>query len=346
MKLSMHSLCEIKSMFWVIYYLIFLKPGSKMASGVIKTKKGGEKGGAALIKPKAKTAGGKRILESREPQTIEPPKSTLFVKSTTTSTLVTDTLHALYSLKKPDAVILSKRNDLHPFEYGKNETAIEFLTQKNESPVMVLASHSKKRPNNLTFIRTFDHHLYDMFELQVTAFKGIQEVASSTLDAWVPGTKPAFVFSGDEFELREEYKQIKLLFLDMFRGQVIKSLDVQGLQTVINVSAVDSKILFRVYRLRLLKSADTPLTPNVELQPVGPFIDFTLGRQRLPGDDLRKQAHAVPRVIKPRKEKNISHDGLGDKYGRVHVGRQNIDTLQTRKVKALRKPKQQQQKQQ
>lgn len=311
-----------------------------MASGVVVKKKTED---SALIKPKAKTARGKRIIESREPQTIEPPKSVLFVKSTTTSNLVTDILHALYSLKKPDAVMLGKRNELHPFEYGKNETAIEFLTTKNESPVMVLASHSKKRPNNLTFVRTFDHHLYDMFELQVTAFKSIQEVASCTLDAWVPGTKPAFVFSGDEFELKEEYKQIKLLFLDMFRGQVVKSLDAQGLQTVISMSVVEGKILFRVYRLKLLKSADNPLTPRVELQPVGPFIDFAMGRQRLPADDLRKQAHVIPRVIKPKKEKNISTDGLGDKYGRVHVGRQNIDTLQTRKVKALRKPKQQKQ---
>ena len=313
-----------------------------MVAGVVVKKRSEE---SALIKPKAKTARGNRIIKAREPQTIEPPKSVVFVKSTATSNLITDTLHSLYSLKKPEAVMLSKRNELHPFEYGKNEAAIEFLTQKNESPVLVLASHSKKRPNNLTFVRTFDHHLYDMLELQVTAFKSMQQVAASNMDAWVPGTKPAFVFSGDEFELREEYKQVKLLFLDVFRGQVVKSLDVQGVQTVINMSVVNEKILFRVYRAKLLKSADNPLAPRVDLQPIGPFIDFVLGRQRLPADDLRKQAHAVPRVLKPKKEKNISTDGLGDKYGRVHVGRQKIDTLQTRKVKALRKPKIQQQQQ-
>jgi ribosome production factor 2 len=41
--------------------------------------------------------------------------------------------------------------------------------------------------------------------------------------------------------------------------------------------------------------------------------------------------------------KNTSQDVFGTKLGRIHVGKQNVDTIQTRKVKALRKPKGQQQ---
>jgi ribosome production factor 2 len=291
------------------------------------------------MKPAAKTAKGKRILESREPQLVEPPKSAVFVKTTSANQLVSDVLHSLNALKKPLGHILAKKNDIHPFEFGKNTQAIEFLMEKNEASLMVLGSHSKKRPQNLTFIRSFDRHLYDIYELQVVDFKSIQQVASTMTDAWVPGSKPAFLFSGDEFELNEEYKNIKLLLLDFFRGQVVKSIDVLGIQTVINVIACQGKILFRVYRIKLLKNSDTPTVPKVELEPVGPFIDFVPGRQHLASADLKKQAHAIPRELKPKKVKNVSHDGIGDKYGRIHVGRQQIDKLQTRKVKALRAPK-------
>src|SRR4051812_28090216 len=101
--------------------------------------------GEILMKPTAKTAKGKRILDSREPQVIEPPKSAVFVKSTSSSQLVNDVLHSLYALKKPLGHVLSKKNDIRPFEFGKNLQAIEFLMEKNEASLMLLASHSKKR---------------------------------------------------------------------------------------------------------------------------------------------------------------------------------------------------------
>jgi len=41
------------------------------------------------------------------------------------------------------------------------------------SSLFVIGSHTKKRPNNLIFGRMFNHQLLDMFELGVTAFKGL-----------------------------------------------------------------------------------------------------------------------------------------------------------------------------
>jgi len=37
-----------------------------------------------------------------------------------------------------------------------------------------------------------------------------------------------------------------------------------------------------------------------------------------------------------KKRKNLEVDEMGDLRGRVHVGRQNLDKLQRKKVKALR----------
>lgn len=36
-------------------------------------------------------------------------------------------------------------------------------------------------------------------------------------------------------------------------------------------------------------------------------------------------------------KKNISKDTFGTTYGRIHIGTQNIDSVQTRKMKGLKK---------
>lgn len=41
----------------------------------------------------------------------------------------------------------------------------------------------------------------------------------------------------------------------------------------------------------------------------------------------------------PKKKKNISRDAFGTKFGRVHMQKQNLDKLKTRKMKGLRKRK-------
>lgn len=50
-----------------------------------------------------------------------------------------------------------------------------------------------------------------------------------------------------------------------------------------------------------------------------------------------KEACRVPRELKPITKKNISRDAFGSKMGRVHMGKQDINRLQTRKMKGLKK---------
>lgn len=38
-----------------------------------------------------------------------------------------------------------------------------------------------------------------------------------------------------------------------------------------------------------------------------------------------------------KKKKNISKDTFGTTFGRIHIGAQNIDRMQTRKMKGLKK---------
>lgn len=41
--------------------------------------------------------------------------------------------------------------------------------------------------------------------------------------------------------------------------------------------------------------------------------------------------------LQPRKIKNISHDAFGSKLGRIHMTKQDLSKLQTRKMKGLKK---------
>ncbi len=47
--------------------------------------------------------------------------------------------------------------------------------------------------------------------------------------------------------------------------------------------------------------------------------------------------HLLLFLSQPKKKKNISHDAFGTRLGRLHMQKQDLDKLQTRKMKGLRK---------
>lgn len=55
-----------------------------------------------------------------------------------------------YQLKKPNAKLLARKNDIYPFD---QEESIEFLCDKNDCGLFMLASHTKKRPFNIISVR-------------------------------------------------------------------------------------------------------------------------------------------------------------------------------------------------
>lgn len=286
-----------------------------------------------LAKVVPKTARAKRALDDQGSKVIENAKKALFLKGTSCSEVVSQAMQDLCSLKKPDAVFFGRRNNLHPFEMGKAENSIEFFSQKNDACLLVVGNHSKKRPHNICFVRTFDHRVLDMVEFSIVGFRSIFGIGG---DLCGMGLKPAMMFQGELFEHRREFKMIQNLFLDFFQGEHVSSLNLKGLESVISVTALEDRVLFRVYRVLLKKADDSNTSPRVELALMGPALDFKLGRVHFPSDDLMRQACRVPKELFNKKVKNISRDTIGDQFGRVHVGKQQIGKIQTRKVKALK----------
>jgi ribosome production factor 2 len=58
---------------------------------------------------------------------------------------------------------------------------------------------------------------------------------------------------------------------------------------------------------------------------------------RLADDAIWKEAMRRAKTTEERPKKNISTAAMGDKVGRIHLGRQDLTNLQTRKMKGLKR---------
>ena len=177
-----------------------------------------------------------------------------------------------------------------------------------------------------------------MIELGIENFKPIKEFGTKTCSV---GMKPMMIFNGEAFNQSEELEKLKNVLLDFFHGETSDKITLEGLEHVISVTAGPpdadgnvSRIYFRSYIVTKKKSGVRQ--PRIELEEMGPSIDFVMRRTRHASDEVWKKATWVPKEIHDKKTKNVSYDSMGDKYGRIHMGKQEIDKIQTRKIKALK----------
>ncbi|KAF1739299.1 Ribosome biogenesis protein RPF2 [Beauveria bassiana] len=295
-----------------------------------------------LRQVKPRNARSKRAMAAREPKAIENPKTCLVLRGGNCSQIVQNALNDLYSMHQPHAKKFTKKNPIHPFE---DATSLEFFSEKNDASMLLFGSSQKKRPHAITLIRTFGYKLFDMLELHLDpdTFRTIAQFKNKKFSI---GLRPMLLFAGTAFEspVDNEYTLAKSLLTDFFKGEPSDKIDVEGLQYIINFtvqeetsSSTDVKpaIHMRVYLIRTRRSGQK--LPRVEVDEIGPRMDFRVGRMREPDEALRKEAMKTPRGLEERTKKNISTDAMGDKIGRVHIGKQDLSTMQTRKMKGLKR---------
>jgi ribosome production factor 2 len=195
----------------------------------------------------------------------------------------------------------------------------------------------------MTLARTFSHKILDMLELYINpdTFRTLQQFKNKKPSI---GLKPLMAFHGTVFEDPNEtkYTLAKSLFIDFFKGQDAEEVDVEGLQYLVSISAQEPtdampspEIKLRFYLIRTKRSGQK--LPRVEVEEMGPRIDFRLGREQFADADMMKAALKKPKGAEPRTKKNIDTDGMGDKTGKIHVGKQDLGTMQTRKMKGLKR---------
>jgi ribosome production factor 2 len=274
------------------------------------------------------------------------------------------------ALKRPHAISFSKKNPVRPFE---DATSLEFWAHKNDASMFVLGQSTKKRPNGLTIVRMFDGKLLDMCELGVDRFVSMYEfkvrlqchsffviskVNRSQTSKPQAGHKPMLHFASELFDTHPRFIQLKSLLMDLFNGEVIESVYLAGLDHVLSItvaplpdmlaSVSDTQadgplptVHIRGYTVKLLASGQR--VPRVELVPMGPSLDLSLRRHKPADAELWKVAMRRPKLKKQevekglgKKRKNLEVDDMGDLRGQVHVAKQDLGKLQTRKMKGLK----------
>jgi ribosome production factor 2 len=307
---------------------------------------------SVLREVKPRNARSARIVKAREPQPVESRKRVLVLHGTKCPLPVSTVLKTIGALTKPEAVTLNKKNkDIYPFQ---DASSLEFLALKNDCGVVVFGTHSKKRPNNITISRIFDGRVLDMAELLlITSPENIEQEQKMNI---AMGMKPMILFAGSQWEdtsTSEQavmYRTLRSLFLDLFQGEEIPSVEVEGLQYVLLIAAGEPAnssnmddpankpvIHLRWYRVKTMRST-SPKIPRVELEPFGPNFDFRLSRIREADPSIMKEAMKHGRrPNEARSKKNVETDLIGDQIGRVHLGRQDLSQLQTRKMKGLKR---------
>jgi ribosome production factor 2 len=280
-----------------------------------------------IVKPK--TRRGKKFLENRESKLIENAKTALFVRGLNCSEVSLGFMKDLLQFKKPRGVFYGRKNDIKPFE---DASSLEFYGRKSDASLFMFGSHNKKRPHNIVLGRMFDFQVLDMIEVGIEKFKSLKDFKVPKIPT---ETKPCLQFAGEMFDTDPDYQRLKNLLIDFFRGPEVTTIRLAGLEHVIMFTAVDGKVYMRSYRILLKKSGSR--TPRVEVEEIGPAADFVLRRTKLASEDLFKQSMKQPKEIKPRKIKNVSKDPFGSKLGRIHMGRNDMSKLQTRKMKGLKK---------
>lgn len=118
------------------------------------------------------------------------------------------------------------------------------------------------------------------------------------------GVKPLLSFSGAQFEspVANQYTLAKSMFVDFFRGGETQTVDVEGLQLLISFFAGENgnggkkaEIQMRCWRIVTKRSGQK--VPRVEVEEMGPRIDFRVGRVREADDGIWKEAMKNPKGV-------------------------------------------------
>lgn len=307
---------------------------------------------AQLSGKKVPNARVQRYLKSTSPQLKEGGKNVLLLKGMKTSSSMMAVLKELRAVQAPASKLLTKKNPITVIDDFAGQQSLEFLMTKNDCGLFAMATHNKKRPNNLIIGRTFERSLLDTVELGVTYFKSMHDYGGSVPKKRI-GSKPVLLFQGDIWQQKADYRNLQNLLTDFYRGDVVDKLVATGIDHIIVFTAAEDtrnsspaaqvvRIHQRTYHVQLKKNpvaVNHEKTPAAYLTPSGPDMDFVLRRSAWANAEMAAAARKQPFSIKRAavRKKNKSTNLFGETVGRLHLEKQDVDKMGGRKAKALRR---------
>ncbi|GAA5829611.1 hypothetical protein JCM11251_000222 [Rhodosporidiobolus azoricus] len=190
--------------------------------------------------------------------------------------------------------------------------------------------HSTLWDTHPTFTQ-FKSLLLDFFrgnEMDGVALKGLERVISVTIGGSAAGQEGKEAAEG---AANGKGKAVDSLIAPISGGGATGDYDEDKSLPVVH---------FRTYTVRFMRSGLPQ--PRVELEPAGPHFTFSLRRSQLPAAEVWKSAMKKKEKKAAKKEgevrnKNVDIDEMGNKIGKVHVDYQDLDKLQSRKFKGLKR---------
>lgn len=186
-----------------------------------------------------------------------------------------------------------------------------------------------------------------------------------------PGHRFLMCFQSSLFSTHPSYILLKSMLLDFYNGHEIDQIPLEGLEAVMTITAGPLKneptsameptdgqtdlvvdgakedlplVHLRVYNAKVTAASGTK-TPQVTLAEMGPRLDFRIRRIKFPAEEMMQQALRRAKMEKKniekghgKKRKNIELDAMGDLIGKIHMGKQELKSLQSRKMKGLKDP--------
>jgi ribosome production factor 2 len=128
----------------------------------------------------------------------------------------------------------------------------------------------------------------------------------------------------------------------LYRAGALKT-DRSASSSMVDSSAVGRMIHFRVYAIVPPANGSAPSASNLTLEEIGPSMDFILRRRQMAEISKINASLKRPKTQQEKNrqgkgvKKNIETNEMGDKVGRVHIDKQDLGKLQTRKMKGLKR---------
>ncbi|XP_053993059.1 ribosome production factor 2 homolog isoform X1 [Hylaeus volcanicus] len=289
---------------------------------------------------KAKTAKGRRYLQSLQSKLREDSKNCLYLRGTKCSASVKQLLKDLFMIGKPYSQHLSKKHD--NFNLLSNKEPIEFLCRKNNTSLFCYGSSTKEHPSRLIMGRIFDDKVLDLYECDVQDFVSLQTFVKKAQPVY--GTKPLVISLGAEFETCETFQKFRNFLIDFFVVGSPQKVLAKGLDQIIAIIATPGatpsslKVSIRRYKASQAIFSTTQLSDNC-LDEVGPSFTLCLSQHMLPETHSWRSATKQPKALKPKKTKNISTNNMRETLGCVHVGVQDLKGLNTRHYHKNKRPR-------
>lgn len=187
-----------------------------------------------LPSPAAGPAGGERSGPSWlfSERLIKAERVAVFMRGASSNNNITQVLHELHALKKPNSRYLAERA-----EGGRLQSSnhLEKVCGTHGASMFGAASHTKRRQNHLTLGRLYNGKVLDQFGLTVTSSPDTHGSA----ERGTVGSTPCFVFLGKEWQADRRLSEFKNLVIDCFGIRLSGRVGITGVERAIVCAALN-----------------------------------------------------------------------------------------------------------